>query len=125
MAEPKQCGCGVAPRLIFSCSGAADVGEVADRAARKLAREGAGKMACLAAIGARNPVVMDNTQHAGAILAIDGCPSACASKTLREAGFNGFDSLALASLGLQKGGSPAVADNVERVVEAARQLVSN
>ncbi|MFH1550779.1 MAG: hypothetical protein ABIH04_09485 [Planctomycetota bacterium] len=34
-----QC-CSGAPRLIFACSGAADVGTIADQAARKLARKG-------------------------------------------------------------------------------------
>ncbi len=42
-----------APRnLIFSCSGAADVGELADRAARELTRSGEGKIFCLASMAA-------------------------------------------------------------------------
>ena len=45
------CSCSSAPKLIFSCSGAADVGELADQAARRLTREGSGKMFCLAGIG--------------------------------------------------------------------------
>jgi len=51
------CGCSYGrndgPKLIFSCSGCADVGELADQAARKLTRDGAGKMSCLAGIGGR------------------------------------------------------------------------
>ena len=42
-----QSTCGGGPRLIFACSGASDVGEIADRAARKLSREGVGKMYCI------------------------------------------------------------------------------
>lgn len=38
------CACGVGPKLIFACSGAADVGAIADQAARKLTKDGAGKM---------------------------------------------------------------------------------
>ena len=49
------CTCSAGPKLIFSCSGAADVGELADQTARKLTRNGDGKMFCLAGIGGRVP----------------------------------------------------------------------
>ena len=51
MSEKNACACGSAPKLIFACSGAADVGAIADQAARKLTKDGAGKMYCLAGIG--------------------------------------------------------------------------
>jgi len=38
-------------KLIFPCSGAADVGEISDKAARGLTAQGHGKMFCLAGIG--------------------------------------------------------------------------
>ena len=71
----KDCACSAAPKLIFSCSGAADVGEVADRAARELTRKGEGKMFCLAGIGGRVSGIMATTQAAARILAIDGSGS--------------------------------------------------
>ena len=40
--------------LVFVCSGAADVGEITDRAARQLRDKGLGAMSCLASIGARD-----------------------------------------------------------------------
>lgn len=46
MSDP--CICHSAPKLNFSRAGAADVGEIAGRAARKLHKEGAGKLFCLA-----------------------------------------------------------------------------
>jgi len=79
--------CVAAPKLVFSCSGAADVGEISDRAARKLSAEGAGKMFCLAGVGGRASGITASTETAAAILAIDGCPLDCARKTLEEAGF--------------------------------------
>jgi len=33
MSGSKECACGVGPKLIFACSGAADVGAIADQAA--------------------------------------------------------------------------------------------
>ena len=62
--EQAGCACGNAPKLIFSCSGAADVGHVSDLAARKLNSEGAGKMFCLAGIGGRVSGIVETTRAA-------------------------------------------------------------
>ena len=117
------CSCSAAPKLIFACSGAADVGEVADRAARQLTRAGVGKMYCLCGLGGDLPCFIETTQMASTILAIDGCPSACASATLKRTGFTGFAQLQLADIGINKGTSPATPENIERVVTAARGLI--
>ena len=39
-------------RLLYACSGAADVGQIADLVARQLSKEKWGNMSCLAGIGA-------------------------------------------------------------------------
>ena len=103
MSETCKCECIAAPKLIFACSGAADVGAVADQAARQLTRDGVGKMFCLAGIGGRVSGIMKTTEAAQAILAIDGCPLDCTKKSLEEAGFTNFKHLQLADLGLTKG----------------------
>lgn len=123
MAErdpPAECACGTAPKLIFACSGAADVGQIADLAARRLAAEGAGKMFCLAGVGGRVSGIMATTKAAAAILAIDGCPLDCARKTLEEAGFSEFEHLRLSDLGMEKGQSLAMKERVEKVVSRAK-----
>ena len=121
--DEKACLCSSAPRLVFACSGAADVGAVADRAARQLTQEGAGKMYCLAGLGGRVEGIIANTQAAGKILAIDGCPMNCAQRTLAEAGFSEFEHLRLADMGFQKGASPTTDENVRKVVDAAKPLL--
>lgn len=123
MAEPSQqacCASGTAPRLLFACSGAADVGHVSDLAARRLTAEGAGKMFCLAGIGGRVSGIVATTRSAAAVLAIDGCPLDCARKTLEEAGFEGFAHIRLSDLGMEKGKSPATEERVEEVVSLAK-----
>lgn len=100
------CACSTAPKLIFSCSGAADVGEIADQAARKLTRDGQGKMFCLAGIGGKVSGILKNTETASLIVAVDGCPLDCARKSLEEAGFQGFAHLRVTDLGLTKGETP-------------------
>jgi len=119
-----ECACGSAPKLIFPCSGAADVGEVADLAVRALTREGAGKMYCLAGVGGHVEDMLLNVQAAGKILAIDGCPKDCARQTLAHAGFKDIAHLRLTDLGFQKGASPATAENIDTVVELAKPLLS-
>ena len=118
-----QCECTTAPKLIFACSGAADVGETADRAARALTKEDVGKMYCLAGLGGQVPGIVSNTRSAAKILAIDGCPTECAKKTLQVAGFTSFHHIQLTDLGLQKGSSPATAENIQTVVARAKELL--
>jgi uncharacterized metal-binding protein len=116
MADQNSCMCSGGPKLIFACSGAADVGAIADQAARKLTQEGIGKMFCLAGIGGRIDGIMKTAQGASAILAIDGCPLNCAKACLEKAGFTQFKHLQLADLGLEKGKSPVTKENINKVV---------
>ncbi len=116
MSHSTSCACGAAPTLIFACSGAADVGEVADQAARQLTREGKGKMFCLVGVGGRVSGIMASTQVAAKILAIDGCPLNCAKACLEQAGITNFQHVQLADLGMEKGKAPPTP---ERVAHAA------
>lgn len=105
--------------MIFACSGAADVGALADSAARALTRRGKGRMYCLAGIGGRVSGIVATTQAADKILVIDGCPLECAKKTLEEAGFSSMVHVQLQDLGFEKGQSPATQENVATVVDVA------
>jgi len=111
-------------KLIFPCSGASDVGEIADHAGRKLTKEGVGRMYCLAGIAGGVSEIVASTKAAGKILVIDGCPSDCARNTLLHAGLDGFDHLRVTDLGFAKGQSPVNNDNVEKVaIEGASALL--
>ncbi|MBU0715994.1 MAG: putative zinc-binding protein [Verrucomicrobia bacterium] len=123
MNEKTTCACGTAPKLIFACSGSSDVGAIADQAARKLMKDGAGKMYCLAGIGGRVSGIMATTESAAKILAIDGCPINCARKTLELAGFKQIEHLSLADIGLQKGQSPVTSENIDKVAQKAAPLL--
>lgn len=114
------CGGGGGPKLIFACSGCADVGELADQAARKLDRDGAGRMFCLAGIGGRVSGIMKSTEMAGSILVIDGCTLDCARKTLDVAGFPRINHLRLSDIGFEKGAAAVSAAAIARVVEHAK-----
>lgn len=118
MSEKCACACGTGPKLIFACSGAADVGAVADQAARKLNKDGAGRMFCLAGIGGRVSGIMETTASATKILAIDGCPLNCVKSSLDHAGFKKYEHLQLADLGMEKGKTPLTAEVIAKAAMA-------
>ena len=112
MNDKDVCGCSGGPKLIFACSGAADVGEIADRAARKMTQAGVGKMCCLAGVGGRVGGIMKKTETAEGILALDGCGIDCVKYTLEEAGFKDYIHMRVTDLGMEKGQSPATEERI-------------
>jgi uncharacterized metal-binding protein len=119
--NPQPVCCSPAAKPIYACSGAADVGEIADHAARKLTAEGVGKMSCLAGIGGRIPNLLAIARGAQVILAIDGCPMHCARNALEKAGFTKFEHVCLADLGMAKGKTPATAEAVAKVASEGKK----
>ena len=109
--------CDGATVLIYPCSGSSDVGEISDHVGRLLTREGVGKMHCLAGIGGRVPGITLSAQAAGKILAIDGCPQDCASKTLSVAGIQDFSRVRVTDLGMPKGKTPVTEENTRVVAK--------
>ena len=107
-----------------SCSGAADVGAIADQAARKMTKEGVGKMFCVVGIGGRISGIMKTTESAERILAIDGCPLNCVKNSLEQAGFNKYEHLQLADLGMEKCSSPVTEENVSKVVVKGKEMIA-
>ena len=114
----------IAEKVVVACSGAADVGAIADLAARRLNGEGTAKMACLAGIGARHGGNMKTLTEAKTVLAMDGCTHACASKILHDAGFENFSRLCLTELGLNKGQACANQDNIARATTKAAEMLA-
>lgn len=117
--------CSGSDTLIFACSGAADVGDVADRAARELTGSGCGQMFCLAGIGGGIKPIMIKTASAKKILAIDGCGLNCVKSTLEKAGFDQFLHLQLGDIDMAKGQTPPTEDNIAKTVAAAKNMLEN
>ena len=112
------CMCQEAGVLIFPCSGGSDVGELADRVARRMARCGQAKMFCLAGVGAHVPGMIESTKAANKLIAIDGCRVQCSKKILEHAGFDPV-SFNLKDLGFEKGKTKVDEENTEK---AASQI---
>jgi uncharacterized metal-binding protein len=109
--------------LLYPCSGAADVGELADRAVRKLWKEGFATKTCLAGVGADISGFVQSARGADTNIVVDGCPIACARKCLERIGVTPV-SIMLADLGFKKGESPVTGDALAKVVAAVKEASS-
>ena len=122
--ENKGCECSGGTKLIFACSGAADVGAIADQAARKLTKEGVGKMFCTAGLGGKVSGILKTTEAADAIVALDGCPLDCVKLSLENNGFSGFIHIRVTDQGMEKGSTEVSDENIVKVAEAVSLKLS-
>lgn len=120
-----QCTCQAAPKLIFPCSGASDVGGLTDRAARQMTLDLAGRMYCLAGIGGRVEGVLETTRAAASVLVLDGCRQECARKTMELAGFSNFAHLQLErDFQFEKGATRVTAARIRQIADRGAELLA-
>jgi len=121
----EKCLCESSEILIFSCAGSSNVGQIANQAAIKLAQSGVGRYFCLAGIGGHVSGMIESTKAGKMLIAIDGCPVACAKKTLEHAGFQIDEYVQTTDLGIEKNHEYSLDPaNVGRVSDHIASLVS-
>jgi len=98
----EKCLCEASEVLIFPCSGGSNCGQIANQAAVQLTDEGMGTIYCLAGIGAHDNVMIETAKAAKRVVAIDGCPTSCAKRTLEHAGLMVTDHLDVTDEGIEK-----------------------
>jgi uncharacterized metal-binding protein len=103
--------------LLYACSGAANVAEVADRAARELAAEAAGAMFCLAGVAAGIQGMVQTARDADLNVLIDGCPIECARKIFERAGLPNYVQIKVTDLGIEKKKGVRATDDEVRAVK--------
>ncbi len=112
--------------LIYACSGASNVGRIADLAARRLASEGAGKMSCLAALAAEEPENTQEARDASVNLVIIGCTMDCARKIFDRMGLTNTRFLQVTELEIEKraGNVDVTEEQIHKTVIEARTLLN-
>jgi uncharacterized metal-binding protein len=121
-----QC-CSDKTTVIFTCSGAANVGQIANQATADLQQEGVGHMLCLAGIGSHNADIISMGRAADRVVGIDGCPVGCAKKILAHAGLNMTDYVVVTELGFKKQPHDGKLDTdaVARVKDAVKRRLAD
>lgn len=120
--ENNKCSCkDNTPKTVFACSGAADLGEVSDLAARKMHRDGVRQMKCLAFIGGGIQDMINSVKDTN-MLVIDGCNLDCGRLTMEKNGISDFCHLRLTDMGYVKGQTPASADVINEIAKHAISL---
>jgi uncharacterized metal-binding protein len=79
------CNCKKQNIMLLACSGNCNAGQLANRAAVELAKEGFGAMFCLAGIAAGSSAFVQSAKDAGLLFVIDGCDRACGRTILENA----------------------------------------
>ena len=111
--------------LIYACSGGANVGEVADKAARELMFAGEGTMFCLAGLGGDIQGMVQTARDADVNLVIDGCPMDCAKKAFDRHGIANYTQIKVTDLGIEKAkGVRCTDEQVAAVVAKAREVLA-
>jgi len=125
MCKCNCCGSGKKNVLVYACSGGANTGEIADRAARELMYDGCGSMWCLAGLGADIQGMIQTAKDADENLVIDGCSMDCAKKTFDRLGVTNYRHFRVTDLGIEKvKGVRCTKEQVDKVVAKAREVLS-
>lgn len=130
--QTKSCSCSCsAPAsarrrvLIYACSGAANVAEIADHAARQLTAEGVGAMFCLAGLGAEIANMVQTARDADLNLVLDGCPQDCARKIFERLGLKNVKVVRVTDHGIEKAKGVRINDEqVQSIVAQAKAALA-
>jgi uncharacterized metal-binding protein len=88
--------------LVYSCSGCSSAAQLANAVALKLDRSGIAEMSCIAGVGGGVAPLVKLAHSGRTILAIDGCPLACARACLAQQGVMPDHHLLLNEHGVRK-----------------------
>ncbi len=127
MSNQPGCSCGTSQKkvLLYACSGAANVAEIADHAARQLTAEKLGSMFCLAGLGAEIPNMVQTARDADLNLVLDGCPTDCARKIFEKLKLTNLKVVRVTDHGIEKAKGVKINDEqVRKIVALAKQVLA-
>jgi uncharacterized metal-binding protein len=125
MEEKKKCLCGSSDVRVVACSGASNVGQIANQAALELAKEKVAGFFCLAGVGAHIEGMVKSAKEVGLMVAIDGCPVQCAAKTLQHAEIEPAIQVIVTELGIEKSHDIVLDEKIcSKVVDKVKEELS-
>ncbi|ASJ11351.1 zinc-binding protein [Thermococcus sp. P6] len=107
--------------IIFTCSGAASVGEIGHEVGVLLTNKGQNaRMCCTTAVAAGSKMHLDIGKRARRVIVIDGCPMKCATKVMEKAGIKVDYSFTVTDFGIAK--QPTLDITSEDVLKVALEI---
>jgi len=92
----------IKPKVVmYACSGACNLGQIANEAVRTLDQLGQGTMGSSVAVAARNPKEVAFASQAGQRVIVDGCGDSCLMKVFRSAGLSVDKHVIVDALGVE------------------------
>ena len=116
------CSCGKENKIIYACAGASDIGELSYKVAKKMSKDGCGKMTCLSGLGAHLDGYIDAAKGADETIVIDGCPVGCAKKIFEHLGLKPT-SLTLTDFGFVKGQTELNDETINRAYSLIKEKI--
>lgn len=109
--------------LIYSCSGAANTGYLADCVSRRLMKDKIGSMTCLSGLGANISGFIVSSQSATKNIVIDGCSVSCGKKIFErlEIPYNQF---IMTNYGVEKGKTEITEKIIESITEKLKEEIN-
>lgn len=109
--------------MLLACSGASNVGQLANQAAVELTQEGLGSMSCLAGLGGKLDGFMKSASEAPGLVVMDGCEVGCAKAVFEDAGVPLRGYLVLTGLGIAKNKDFNLKqEELDQVKQAVREI---
>lgn len=97
-----KCECRSEEIVLLPCAGGSNCGQITNEVAMKLDQEGVGRLYCLVGIAAHIEGMVESAKSAGRLVALDGCPVACAKKAVEHAGLAVTDWICVTDEGIAK-----------------------
>ncbi len=116
------CGGDEKLKLLYSCSGSANTGYLADQVWRKLKGSGVGAGTCLAAVGADLFGFLASAEGAEENIVFDGCPVGCGRKIFENKGLSCTQYI-MTDYGVEKGKTDINQDIIDRVSGEIREKI--
>ncbi len=102
MSARRTCDCSADTRTLLACSGASNVGQITNDVAKELDAAGEARFFCLAGVGGHVGGMIESVRGASQVVVLDGCPVACARKTMEAAGLTNYEYVVVTDLGVEK-----------------------
>lgn len=121
-----QCNCSneSSITLVYSCSGVANTGLIADRVMRNLVKDKVCRGSCLAGVASDSSGFIQSAKSAERNIIIDGCSVACGKKIFEKRELP-FEHIVITELGVEKGKTQVTDDLIQQITETVKEKITN